>query len=260
MPEARPPLEGRPLIYFGLVFALTIPFWGLGAATGLSLLPGLPIAALAVVCPALAAVILAFGAGGGRGAVALLSRALDAALVRPTALFAPLLLTAPALFALAFVVMRLTGSAVPAPQVEFLRALTLALMFLPAAFAEELGWSGYALDPLQARWGPLRASLILGAAWAAWHLVALIQAHRTADWIAWWALWTLSGRVLMVWLYNRTGRCVFGQALFHASSNLAWQLFPVQGSWFDPRVMGLVFTAAALAAVGVSSGAARPGR
>ncbi len=40
----------------------------------------------------------------------------------------------------------------------------------------------------------------------------------------------------MVWLYHRTGRSVFGVVVFHAVSNVCWQLFPVQGSFFDPRV------------------------
>jgi len=34
--------------------------------------------------------------------------------------------------------------------------------FFLSGVAEELGWSGYALEPLQARWGALRAALIIG--------------------------------------------------------------------------------------------------
>jgi membrane protease YdiL (CAAX protease family) len=35
---------------------------------------------------------------------------------------------------------------------------------------EEPGWRGFALPRLESRFGPLRASLILGTVWAAWHL------------------------------------------------------------------------------------------
>lgn len=49
--------NGSPLKFFLLVFALSIPFWLAGAATGLRLLPRLPGAALMFVCPATAALI-----------------------------------------------------------------------------------------------------------------------------------------------------------------------------------------------------------
>src|ERR1700690_3615753 len=49
-----------PLKFFLLVFAVSIPFWVIGALTGLQLLPGVPVAALMFVCPATAAVILVY--------------------------------------------------------------------------------------------------------------------------------------------------------------------------------------------------------
>jgi dipeptide/tripeptide permease len=51
--------------------------------------------------------------------------------------------------------------------------------------------------------------------------------------------------VLITWLYNNTGRSIFVAAVFHASQNVSWQLFPVAGSFFDPRVWGLLSTIAA---------------
>ena len=54
-------------------------------------------------------------------------------------------------------------------------------------------------------------------------------------------------RVIMVWLFNRAGGSVFGVAVFHAVSNLCWQLFPVHGSWFDPRLNGLLMGVVACA-------------
>lgn len=49
----------------------------------------------------------------------------------------------------------------------------------------------------------------------------------------------------MVWLYNNTGKSVFGAALFHAMVNVSWLLFPSYGSHFDPRVTGLIVSVAA---------------
>ena len=61
------------LAFFGLTFALTIPFWIIGRASGNELMPGLPSAALAVICPATAALILSWRLTGVASA-----RALDA--------------------------------------------------------------------------------------------------------------------------------------------------------------------------------------
>ena len=36
-------------------------------------------------------------------------------------------------------------------------------------------------------------------------------------------------RVLIVWLYNNTGKCVLAAALFHATVNMAYMFFPVYG-------------------------------
>lgn len=87
-------------------------------------------------------------------------------------------------------------------------------MFI-AAEGEELGWSGYAIDRMQDRWGAFPASTLLGLVWAIWHIVPLVQVHRSPVWIAWWCLGTVAARVLIVWLYNNTGKCVFGAAVFH---------------------------------------------
>ncbi len=44
----------------------------------------------------------------------------------------------------------------------------------------------------------------------------------------------------MIRLYNNTGKSVFGMALFHMMINETWQLFPLNGSYFDPGVTGLI--------------------
>ena len=41
---------------------------------------------------------------------------------------------------------------------------------------EEPGWRGFALPRLQARWTPVRATLLLGAVWALWHVPILVVA------------------------------------------------------------------------------------
>jgi membrane protease YdiL (CAAX protease family) len=229
-----------PLKFFVLVFVLTVPFVGIGAVTGLQLLPGVPVAALAFVCPGLAAVILVYRERRIAGVKILLMRSFDYRRIKPRLWYLPIVLLLPTIAVVAFGVLRLMGALVPPPQISIVPTLGLMLACVVAALGEELGWSGYALDPLQDWYGALSASLILGLVWAAWHLVPLLQAHRALDWIAWWCLGTLALRVVMVWLYNNTGKSVFAMVVFHAMSNVAWQLFPVHGSFFDPRVNGLI--------------------
>ena len=70
---------------------------------------------------------------------------------------------------------------------------------------------------------------------------------QLASWIGWWSLGTVAMRVLIVWLYNNTGKTVFAAALLHAMGNVCWQLFPVHGSYFDPRTNGIATVLAAFA-------------
>jgi uncharacterized protein len=141
--------------------------------------------------------------------------------------------------------MRLMWSPVPAPRFPVLAALVMFLVCLIAALGEELGWSGYVTDPMQERWHALRASILLGLVWALWHIVPLMQAHRSPAWIAWQCLCLTAERALFVWLYNNTGKSVFATAVSHATANVSWLLFPINGSFYDPRVTGLIIAFAA---------------
>lgn len=234
----------RVAAFFALVLLLTAPFWILGAVVSYEFLPGLPIAALAVLCPALAAAVLRFREGGRDGLAALLQRAVD--FRNANKWLIPAILINPILFGLAFVVSRSLGTNIPDPNLSWVSALVLFAWFLPTAMLEELGWSGFALPHLQARISPLLAAAWLGAFWAIWHIPTLVQAGRSLEWIAWWSLWTVSARFIMVWLYNWAGQSVTAVALYHAISNLCWQLYPVDGSHFDPRLSGLITLTLAL--------------
>jgi membrane protease YdiL (CAAX protease family) len=123
----------------------------------------------------------------------------------------------PGVAVLMFGVLRLTGTPVPAPQFPALIVLLLrlSLLFFVSATGEELGWSGYVIEPLQNQWGALRASLVVGSIWAAFHFIALIQANRSVVWIAWWSLGTVAMRVIMVWIFNNGQERIWRHALPH---------------------------------------------
>jgi membrane protease YdiL (CAAX protease family) len=235
------PLRDRsPLKFFLLVFTLSVPFWLLGATTELQLLPGLPVSSLMVLSPLLAASILVYREHKFEGLARLLTRAVDFRRVRAKIWFAPIILLMPGIMLLSYGLMRWIGLPLPVAQFPVLGALVMFLLFFIAAVSEELGWSGYALDPMQDRLGALWAGILLGVIWATWHVIPLLQVDRSAAWISWWCLGTVAQRVLMVWLYDNTGKSVFAATLFHDMSNISWQLFPNYGSHYDPRITSLV--------------------
>ncbi len=58
-------------------------------------------------------------------------------------------------------------------------------------------------------------------------------------------VWEVASRFVIVELYNGTGQSVCGVALIHASGNVARQLLPVRGAYFDSRREGLLMMLAA---------------
>jgi uncharacterized protein len=239
------PLHRLPA-FFLLVFALSVPFWLIGDATDLQLMPGLSVSALMGFCPMSAALILVYRDGGAAGARALLMRSFDFKRITSKRWLVPVLLLMPLVSLVVYGLMRWMRLPLPAAQFHLFIALLMFIAFFVEALGEELGWSGYALEPMQARWGALGAALLLGLAGIAWHLTPLLLMGRSPTWIAWWCLYALTFRIFTVWLYNNTRRSVFAVALFHATLNMAYVLFPVYGSHFDMRLAGLVMAGAAL--------------
>jgi membrane protease YdiL (CAAX protease family) len=215
-----------PLAFCVLVFALSLPLWLIGAITDVQLFPGLPLAALGAVCPLIAALILVWIEGKAAAVIALLKRLLDYRQIRAKAWYGPILLLMPCVTVVSYALLRLQGRPLPTPQVSVLVASTMFLVFLIGALCEELGWSGYATDPLLERASALSAAILLGLVWAVWHFIPLLQAHRPLAWIAWWSLFTVALRILIVWIYNNTGKSVFAAALIHAMSNVCTMLLP----------------------------------
>lgn len=107
------------------------------------------------------------------------------------------------------------------------------------------GWSGYATDPLVARWGVGRAGMLLGLIWGLWHVVPYLQADPSVAWIFWYGfVETVALRVLIVWLHRSAGRSVWAAALFHATVNLSFFAFPNGGSHMERFLLDTVLAVA----------------
>ncbi|MEV4079416.1 CPBP family intramembrane glutamic endopeptidase [Nonomuraea fuscirosea] len=248
-----PPAEAkhRSLVpFFVLVSVLAIPFWVAAAMVDVTdRTPiGLPLSALMFVCPVIAAGILTYRHGGRPELVRLLKRAVDYFDERRGWYLFAIVVT-PAIALMSYGVAWLMGlvhySKLPTP----LAAVPVVfLAFLLAAAFEELGWAGYATDPLRRRFGVLGAGLILGAFWGAWHLLPLIQAHHGPLWIMGWFVGTLGLRTIVVWLFYKTGKSVLSAMLIHAMANVCAAAIPDYTMTHSVLISG-VLTAIVAAAV-----------
>lgn len=104
-----------------------------------------------------------------------------------------------------------------------LGALPGAFLFAAVvAVWEELGWRGFALPRLQARYDALAAGLILGLIWALWHLPLFF--NPTLDFsLAWLPIYVANlslSAVIYTWLFNNTRGSVLLATLYHASENI----------------------------------------
>ena len=235
-----------PLQFFLLVFLLSVPFWLANAFIDLQFVPGVPFSALGVVCPVVAASILIYREAGIGGVTALWKRAFDCRRIRPRFWLLPILLLMPLATVATYLVMAVSGESPSPPHLPISATIMMFAVYFVAAVCEELGWTGYATDALQARHSALAGSLVLGLVTAAWHWIPLVQIGRSLEWIAWWTIWVVALRVILVWIYNNAGKSVFAAALFHATSNLASVTFY---PYFDPRITGMVLAVMAVAAV-----------
>lgn len=125
---------------------------------------------------------------------------------------------------------------------------------------EEIGWRGYALPRLQARYGALTSTLILGLIWGFWHLPKYLT-HFSIPSFAWFMAHTIAVAVLYTWLYNNTKGSLLLVTLFHASSNTMGIFMPmastVSGENMGAYVGYILFEIIAAVIVVVMTGPAR---
>jgi len=101
-------------------------------------------------------------------------------------------------------------------------------------FIEELGWRGYVLDRLQAKWSALVSTLILGSIWSLWHLPLFFiegtyQANLGVGSLEFWLF--LIGVVPLsfafTWVYNNTRRSILAVIILHAMVNFTGEIIAI---------------------------------
>ena len=220
-----------PMKYFVLAFAFTWAFWVPAALEARGLISSLPVPAtfLGAFGPLLAAVIVTAQEGGRAGLRSLLSRVVRwrvAPIWYGVAILGPLLIT---LGAISLHV--LLGGQPPSLGLLIGALPTLLIvvvyMMITVALGEEVGWRGYALPALQARYSALPASLILGVLWTLWHLPVFFNpdTHYSNLPFLLFLAYMVPFAVLITWVFNSAGGSVLMAIFFHAVMNASGELW-----------------------------------
>jgi membrane protease YdiL (CAAX protease family) len=232
-------LKTSPWLFFLLTFGLT---WVLHVPAALSgqdrmEFPTVLLYMLGGFGPSVAGIILIYREKDRRLRKDFWQRAIDFRRIRGSGYFVALLLS-PILFALVLGLDVLLGGqppALPTLAAAAAQPATLIGVIIPliifGPISEELGWRGYALDRLQARFSPLASSLVLGLLWWAWHLpLFFIRGTSQSSFgvftlPSWSFLVMLIGlSALMSWNHNQNKRSTLAAILLHFSFALAFTL------------------------------------
>jgi uncharacterized protein len=211
-------------------------------------LPTAPVLLLASWLPNLVGVAVTAAADGSPGVRALLARAIRWRFgARWYAVAVLLPLTASVL---AFSLGGLTGAA-PALLAEPNVLIPLVLFnVLAGPLGEELGWRGTALPRLQARWGALTASVLLGLIWWTFHTPGFVLGLFSPGFTPIAALvGSVALSILITWMFNHTRGSLIPGALMHLSINLSTSVFGVAESPLLYASTVAVLAAAALVVV-----------
>lgn len=244
----------RTVVRFGLLtFALSLPFYLLHALAEFDILLRSDVAPIFIgaftLAPITAASILTFRHDGRSGLRTLIRRAVDHIRIVDRRWYGPILLLLPALQLLALGILWLFGETIPSATTPALALPGALVLFLILGTGEEVGWMGFAFEPMERTWGALEASVVLGTYWALWHLPFFVFVVEHPVSLIADLLFLVGMRVVLVWLFVNTGNSVFGATLAHATSNVALVTLPeirAVEPWGSVVWCGLALVAAAL--------------
>jgi membrane protease YdiL (CAAX protease family) len=139
---------------------------------------------------------------------------------------------------------------------------------LMAGFFEELGWTGFATPRLRQRYSILGTGLIIGLPWAVWHILpalwlgyasgTLSGALSTASYLIDPFLFLVASRVLIVWVYNRTGGSLLLAMLMHMSLTSSARILTPMGIVGVPLMLfGIIWATVVWTVVTLVIGASR---
>jgi len=251
-----------PWLYLSLAYGLAWMFWIPVALTRQDYQQSpllLAVVFLGVFGPGVAGILLTYNELGREGGRDFWRRVFDFRRIN-LKWYALILLLYPVMQIITIVINAWLGG--DPPQFAFVRkALAVPaciplvmVLYLLQAGLEELGWRGYMLDRLQARWKPLAASLVLGICHAFWHLplffIVGTNQSRYFSGIDFtlFIVFVLAGSIYSTWCYNDNRRSMLAVILLHTIANLSLDVFllPGTGETISKLVIALGATAIAI--------------
>ena len=231
-------------VYFALTFAIS--WGGVLGVLGPGGFPGtpeqfqtlLPIAVAAMIAgPSIAGLVL-IGLVHGRAGFREFSSRLLKWRVSPRWYVVALLIAPALMMTVLLALSSFSRKFLPGIVVSPIRAASIfsgLAIALGAGIFEELGWTGFALPELRKRYGTLTTGIIMGVAWAAWHLLVGVWASGTVPGKLTLASYMLDPflflaifRILMVWVYDCT-ESLFVAILMHVSLTASARILSAPG-------------------------------
>lgn len=144
------------------------------------------------------------------------------------------------------------------------RGIIIALLI---SVWEETGWTGVLLPRLQARYGPLRASLLIALPWGLVHTPLILVAGALTDariplsqyplWVLYLVVFPAPFRFLITWIFNSTRGNLLLVAIFHGIFDATTgdkTLLPSLTGGADTIWVYAVLAVAALLVMGITRG------
>lgn len=223
------------LKFFALTYVVSWILWIASAAilraatlqaSGLVAISGF-LYLLGVFVPSLVALALTTRATGRAGTLALLRRTVNWSVGARWYVFAVGYMAAIKLAGA--LLLRFATGVWPAFGQEPVYIMAIAIPFsTPVQAGEEIGWRGYALPRLSARFGLSSASVALGTIWACWHLpfFFISGTDKSGQSFPLYLLSVTALSVAMAWLYWRTNGSLLLTMLMHAAVNNTKDIVP----------------------------------
>jgi len=246
--KVTPGKQASPWLFFALAFILSWLFWVPAAVLGQSR-PSFPLGILLFLGgfgPSISGIVMVYRTQDQAGQRDFWQRVFSFGRIGG-GWYAFVLLVFPVLATLSVLVEVLAGRSIPFfPYLAALVAEPLLVLWLPVIalqvallgpLSEELGWRGYALDVLQARWSALASSLVVGFFWSVWHWPLFFIRDGKNFYYEWGFGTTLFWLFLlrmtllsvpMTWVYNNNRRSILSAILLHFAYNFTFSfVYPV---------------------------------
>jgi membrane protease YdiL (CAAX protease family) len=219
-----------PLKFFVIAFAFTWLFWGLQLLAVRGVIPALSgLTPIGTLGPLVAAVIVTAQESGRAGLRSLLSRIVR---WRVAPVWYGVAILGPIVLYLAAMALHVALGGQPPDLSALIGVLPTLLivviyMMIFVALGEEVGWRGYALRALQARYSALLSSVILGVMWTLWHLPLFFNPdtfYSNLPFVIQLAI-QVPWAILITWVFNSTRGSVLMAMLLHGVYNAGGQLW-----------------------------------